>query len=63
MATTTSVTVYFCTYRNKETAGAWRQSKEYGTMSELLAAMLPYLEKHPFTTVSYQTRVAYVTTA
>lgn len=59
MSKSTSTTVHFCTYRNRETQGAWRQSKEYKSMRDLLNAMLPYLEKHPFTTVSYQTRVVY----
>ena len=45
---------YFCTYKNASTNGAWIKSREYDTIGKLLAAMQPYLEQHPKTTVQYQ---------
>jgi hypothetical protein len=45
---------YFCTYKNASTNGAWIKSREYDTVAALFAAMQPYIEKHPMTTVQYQ---------
>lgn len=55
MKQTTSKTVFFVTYRNKETQGMWRKSRQYNTMGDLMKAMQPYLEQHPRTTVQFQT--------
>lgn len=46
---------YFCTYKNSETKGQWTKSREYETVEALFNAMMPYIEKHPRTTVQYQT--------
>ena len=45
---------YFCTYKNASTNGAWIKSREYNSVAALFAAMQPYIEKHPMTTVQYQ---------
>lgn len=45
---------YFCTYKNASTKGAWIKSREYNSVAELFAAMQPYIEQHPMTTVQYQ---------
>jgi hypothetical protein len=45
---------YFCTYKNASTNGAWIKSREYDTVAALFAAMMPYIEQHPTTTVQYQ---------
>lgn len=55
MKQTTSKTVFFVTYRNKETQGMWRKSRQYNTVGDLMNAMQPYLEQHPRTTVQFQT--------
>lgn len=60
MEKATSKVVVFCTYKNKNTGGKIRKSREYNSMTELLAAMASYLDANPWTTVWYQTRVVYV---
>lgn len=60
MEKATSKVVVFCTYKNKNTNGQWRKSREYENMTLLLAAMAQYLTGHPHTQVQYQTRVVYV---
>jgi hypothetical protein len=51
--------VYFCTVKNKETK-EWQKSHEYSTMSMLLEKLGSYLENHPNTQVSFQTRTVYI---
>lgn len=46
---------YFCTYKNGATKGQWVKSREYKSVDELFAAMMPYIKQHPTTTVQYQT--------
>lgn len=53
---TETKTEFFCTYKNAETKGAWRKSREYPTIDALMGAMLPYLRKYPNTQVTFQTR-------
>jgi hypothetical protein len=54
-AMTQTTTKFFCTYKNAETKGQFVSSKKYPSTEALLQAMTPYLAKHPFTLVQYQT--------
>lgn len=64
----TAIVKVFCTYRNAETrkdaryaaANGFAKSREYATTKQLLQAMAPYLEKHPWTEVRYQSTTVYV---
>jgi len=58
MATTTT-NVFYCTYRNRDTNGQWRRSREYKSVADLMAAMTQYLTKFPSTTVTFQFRTIY----
>lgn len=50
-----TTTKFFCTYKNAETKGQWVSSRKYPSIEALQSAMNPYLTKHPFTLVQYQT--------
>lgn len=52
-------TVYFCSYKNKQTNGAWRKSREYSSVEDLLKAMTAYLTENPRTTVQYNTSTSW----
>lgn len=54
-----SKTYFFCTYKNAETKGAIKKSREYESMQALLTAMTQYLSQHPWTTVWYQSRTVW----
>jgi hypothetical protein len=64
----TAIVKVFCTYRNAETrknaryarANGYATSRQYNNMKQLLQAMAPYLEKHPWTEVRYQSTTVYV---
>lgn len=53
-------TEFFCTYKNRTTNG-WRKSRSYNNIADLMDAMKDYMEKHPNTTVQYQTRTVWLT--
>ena len=57
--TATAVTAYFCTYKNAETKGMWRKSREYQSVNELLNAMSSYLTENPRTLVQYQSKTSW----
>ena len=52
-------TVYYCTYKNRETNNEWRKSRSYPSTKALQEAMENYLEKNPITCVQYLTRTVW----